>query len=72
MSSGTGIFRYGILRHAIDCMGADHVLYGSDYPVCDPSVFLGGVLMNIHVTDAERELVLSGNAKRLLNLQPLQ
>ena len=66
--SGTGIFRYGVMRRAIDCMGADRVLYGSDYPVCDPAVFLGGVLLNGHITDAERELVLAGNAKRLLGL----
>ena len=66
--SGTGIFRYGVLRRAIDCMGAERVLYGSDYPVCDPAVFLGGVLLNGYITDAERELVLAGNAKRLLNL----
>ncbi len=42
--SGTGIFRYGMLRRAIDEMGVDRILFGTDFPVCAPGVYLGGVL----------------------------
>ena len=66
--SGYGIFRHGMLRHAIDLFGAERFIYGSDYPTCNPSMYLGGVLLDWTVTDSERELILSGNAKRLLGI----
>ena len=66
--SGTGIFRHGMLRHAIDEFGAERFLFGSDYPICNPAVFVGGVLMDNLITDKEKELILSENAKRILNL----
>lgn len=66
--SGTGIFRYGMLRRAIDEMGVDRILFGTDFPTCAPGVYLGGVLYDRHITDTEREKILSLNAKRLLNL----
>jgi predicted TIM-barrel fold metal-dependent hydrolase len=66
--SGTGIFRHGMLRHAIDEFGAERFLFGSDYPICNPAVFVGGVLMDNLITDKEKELILSENAKRILKL----
>lgn len=66
--SGTGLFRYGLLREGIDRFGADRFLFGSDYPICTPPVFIGGVLYDPLITEDERELILAGNAKRLLGL----
>ena len=66
--SGYGIFRHGMLRHAIDLVGADRILFGSDYPTCNPAMYLGGVLLDTLITDSEKEKIFSINAKRLLNL----
>ena len=66
--SGTGIFRYGMLRHAIDAFGADRILFGSDYPTCNPGMFIGGVLFDNLITDSEKEKIFSLNAKRLLGI----
>lgn len=66
--AAVGIFRHGMLRRAIDEVGAERILFGTDYPTCSPSVFLGGVLLDHLITDKERELVLAGNAKRILGL----
>jgi len=66
--SGHGLFRYGLLREGIDRHGAERFLFGSDYPICTPSMFIGGVLYDPLITDAERELILAGNAKRLLGI----
>lgn len=66
--SGTGLFRYGMLRRAIDDMGLEHILFGSDYPTCNPAMFVGAVLLDPLLSDQEREKVLSGNAKSLLGL----
>ena len=66
--SGTGIFRYGMLRRVIDCCGADRILFGTDYPTCHPSVFVGGVLYDNLLSDTEKEKIFSLNTKKLLNL----
>ena len=63
--SGTGIFRYGMIRFLIDQLGAERILFGTDYPLCNLKMYVGGV-MGEHLTDRERELIFSGNAKRLL------
>lgn len=66
--SGTGLFRYGMLRRIIDEMGVDRVLFGSDFPTCNPAMFLGGVLLDPLISDGEKEMIFAGNAKRLLGL----
>lgn len=66
--SGTGMFRYGMLRRAIDAFGADRILFGSDYPVCNPAMYVGGVLFDSLITDSEREKIFALNAKRLLEI----
>ncbi len=66
--SGTGIFRYGMLRHAIDAFGADRILFGSDYPTCNPGMFIGGVLFDNLLTDNEKEKIFATNAKKLLGI----
>ena len=66
--SGYGIFRHGMLRHAIDEVGLDRIIFGSDYPTCNPAMYLGGVLLDSLITDREKELIFAGNAKRLLKL----
>jgi len=66
--SGYGIFRHGMLRHAIDEVGAERLLYGSDFPTCNPSMYLGGVIMDELITKEEQERILSKNAKRLLGI----
>ena len=63
--SGSGLFRYGLVRYLVDQVGADRILFGTDYPICNLDMFVGAV-MGEKLTDRERELILSGNAKRLL------
>ena len=69
--SGTGVFRYGALRRAVSEMGADRVLFGSDFPTCHPGMFLGAVVNDRLLTDTEKEKILSHNAKRILGLRAL-
>ena len=66
--SGTGLFRHGMLRHGIDKFGPERFIFGSDYPTCNPAMFIGGVAMDILLSDEEKSLILAGNAKRLLGL----
>ena len=66
--SGTGLFRQGMLKRAVDTVGAERILFGSDFPVCTPSMFVGGVLLESLISDSEKEMIFSFNARRLLGL----
>lgn len=66
--SGYGIFRFGMLRHAIDEFGKERFLFGSDYPTCNFAMYVGGVALDDTVTETEKKAIFYENAKRLLNL----
>ncbi len=63
--SGTGLFRYGLLRHLSKEGLIERVLFGTDYPICNPVMYVNGVLGE-RIPDHEKELILGGNAKRIL------
>lgn len=58
----------GMLRHTIDCVGSDRLLYGSDYPGYSPVLDLVSV-MTERLSDSEREAILFRNARRLLDIE---
>ncbi len=66
--SGYGIFRHGMLRRGIDEMGVERFLFGSDYPTCNPAMYIGGVADDFTLTAEEKQAVLYDNAARLLSL----
>lgn len=66
--SGYGMFRHGMLRYGIDEFGAERFIFGSDYPTCNPGMYIGGVLLDTLITDEEKEMIFSLNAKRLLGI----
>ena len=65
--SATGPIRWNMIRYAIDCCGAEKIIFGSDMPTCSPGMFLYSVLCE-NLTDDERRLILAGNFKRLLGI----
>jgi hypothetical protein len=48
-------------------VGADKILFGSDYPVMRPSRILKEIEAS-GLGEAEKNYILSGNARRLLGL----
>ncbi len=63
--SGSGVERVGILERAVKEIGADRVLYGSDFTINEP----GGVIArvkNAFLTAEDREKILYRNVERLL------
>ena len=66
--SGYGVFRHGMLRTGIDMCGVERFVFGSDYPTCSPAMYIGAVTLDPSIKDSERELILAGNAKRILGL----
>lgn len=65
--SGTGILRYGIIKRLVQECGAERVLFGTDYPIGGPELYITSILTE-KITDRDRELIFNGNAKRLLSL----
>ncbi|MGE4564663.1 MAG: amidohydrolase family protein [Victivallaceae bacterium] len=65
--SGTGLFRYNMLRYGIDRAGCDRFLFGSDFPICNAAMNVGAIL-NEKLSESERVAVFSGNFRRLFNL----
>ena len=47
--------------------GAEHILFGTNYPLNDPILY-ARVMREIPISDREKELVANGNAKRILKL----
>lgn len=64
--SGTGLFRHGMLRYGIDMFGAERFIFGSDYPTCNPAMFIGGIALDTLISEDEKKLIFAENAKRLL------
>ena len=66
--SGTGIFRYHAIKYLVSEVGSERVLFGTDYPICNPGVYVGGLLCE-GFSESELENIFSNNAKRLLRLK---
>jgi predicted TIM-barrel fold metal-dependent hydrolase len=63
--SGSGIERVGILEKAVKEIGADRVLYGSDFTINEPSAVIARV-KNAFLTAEDREKILFRNVEQLL------
>ena len=63
--SGTGLFRYGMLREGIRRVGAERFLFGTDYPITNPGMYVEAVKFE-HITEADREMIFYKNAERLM------
>ncbi len=62
--SGTGLFRWGMLRHGVREVGAERFLFGSDYPVCNPAMYVHGVLCE-KLSKRDYELIFAENFLRI-------
>ncbi len=56
---------FRMISHLINNAGVDKVLFGTDTPMRDPAPIVGWVVYD-HLSDSEREAVLSGNFLRLI------
>lgn len=65
--SGTGIAAYGMLRYGVDTVGREKLIFGTDFPIYNPEIYVKSVLYE-KLTDDEREYIFYKNAGRLLGL----
>ncbi len=64
--SGTGLFRYGMLQYGVKTIGAERFTFGSDYPICNASMYIHGVLAE-GLSRRDNELIFAENFLRLIN-----
>jgi len=65
-TSGYGHDRVGMLEYAVKTIGADRVLFGSDFSINCPATVLARV-ENAFITDEQRQKILSKNLLALLD-----
>ena len=68
----TNVFDPRMVRQLVDDLGAGHVLMGTDYPFDMSTVDPVGFLADVALSDHDRNLVLGGNAIRLLGIDTLR
>ena len=62
--SGTGLFRWGMLRYLVENCGAEKLLFGTDFPICNISMQVYGVLSE-KISEDAKAAIFSGNYDRL-------
>jgi predicted TIM-barrel fold metal-dependent hydrolase len=60
-----GVREYWAVQRAVDVLGASRVIFGSDFPLGHPLMYMG-VVKALKVTERDRALLLGGNILRLL------
>ena len=66
--SGTGIFRYGLIGYGVSQVGSERFLFGTDYPICNPLMYINAVLYE-KLNSCDYDNIFSENARRILNLE---
>src|SRR5262249_20041327 len=58
------------VRCAVDCCGADHVLFGTDMPLGGPTVVADTIadIESLGLTESDTAAIFGGNAMRLLGM----
>jgi len=66
--SGSGIDRLGVLRKAIDLAGKEKILFGTDFPVNNPAVYVHGAWFE-QLRDEEYTALFNSNFRRLCGMK---
>ncbi|MFC1962073.1 amidohydrolase family protein [Chloroflexota bacterium] len=61
------LYHHRIYPQVSQLIGAEKILFGSDYPLLPPSRYLKQIA-TADLREADKELILGGNARRLLNV----
>jgi predicted TIM-barrel fold metal-dependent hydrolase len=61
------LYRDEIFKHVTEILGAEKVLYGSDYPLMKQSKLVKSI-RNLGLSEKAQNMILGGNAQRLLSL----
>jgi hypothetical protein len=60
-----GVREYWAVQRAVDEVGAEKVVFGSDFPLGHPRMYMG-LVDSLRITEAQRRLIMGLNALRLV------
>lgn len=60
-----GVREYWAVQNAVDRLGAERIIFGSDFPLGHPKMYLG-LVDALKVDDDQRQKILAGNILRIL------
>ena len=63
--SGSGPTSWNMLRHAINTAGYEKIIFGTDFPLRNPGMYVAGVLFE-ELSETERHAIFGGNFARML------
>lgn len=63
--SGTGIFRYGLIARGVKEVGSERLIFGTDYPICNPRMYVQAVYQE-PISENDMENILCKNARRII------
>ena len=61
------LYRDDMFRHIVEIIGADHILFGSDYPLIHQGRIIDTV-RSLDLPEPAKSMILGSNAQRLLSL----
>jgi len=67
-TSGYGHDRVGILEYAVEKIGPDRILFGSDFSINDPGTVIARI-RNAFITEEQKRKILSTNLISLINVK---
>jgi predicted TIM-barrel fold metal-dependent hydrolase len=60
-----GVREYWAVQRAVDVLGAEKVVFGSDFPLGHPRMYMG-LVDAVTLTPGQKQLIMGGNALRLV------
>ena len=66
--SGSGFHRYHTVKELVSKVGKERVLFGTDYPICNPAAYVSAVLYE-NLTQDQLEHVFYKNAEYLYSIK---
>ena len=67
--SGGMLHRMGTLKHGVQEFGAKRFLFGTDFPICNPGSYIGGIMLDPLISEEDKPLIMYQNAKRILEIK---
>lgn len=65
--SGTGLFRWGMVKNTVREVGSTKILFGTDFPICNPNMYVNAVFSE-NISYKDKENIMYKNAEAILKI----
>ena len=64
--SGSGLFRFGMLKNLVNKTSSKKIIFGTDFPICNPKMYVEAVLFE-NLNSYDMDNIFYKNAENLFN-----